>query len=97
MKRTQSSNELNMNNNENKKKKKNKKKNKSSLTLNELVHASNNPPTINQSYSDIDYFPMMPGALSRSNNHDKISNDRGKNNLINSLSFNIFPFNRFII
>jgi hypothetical protein len=103
MERTQSANELNMNNNQNKKKKKNaKKKTKSSLTLDELVHASNTSSTVNQinkSYSDVDYFPMMPGALSPSNNHDKISKDRGRKKIqfIPFLLFNFFLFDRFII
>jgi hypothetical protein len=82
MKRTQSANELNVNNNEKKKKKKNKKKERSSATLDELVVDSNISPTINQinkSYSDIDYFPMMPGALSQSINHQKTSTSHGNN------------------
>ncbi|CAF1286752.1 unnamed protein product [Rotaria sordida] len=79
MKRTQSTNELNLNNNDNKKKKKKKNKEMSSSTLDGLALVSNTSPTtnrINKSYSDIDYFPLMPEALFQSNNHDKISKER---------------------
>jgi len=82
MKKTQSANELSTNKNENKKTKKKKKKQRSSSTVDEFDIASNSSPTINQinkSYSDVDYFPMMPGALSQSINHDKRLRNRGKN------------------
>ncbi len=81
IKRTQSADELNVNNNEDKKKKKKKKKEKSLSTLNQIDNTSNSSPVtiqINQSYSDVDYFPMMPGALLRSMNHQEISPNSGK-------------------
>jgi hypothetical protein len=58
--------------------KKNKKKQRSSSNLDQIVNHSN-IPTINKSYSDVDYFPMMPGALSQSINHNKSSKTHGKN------------------
>ncbi|CAF1124857.1 unnamed protein product [Rotaria sp. Silwood1] len=80
MKKSESSNDLNVNNNnENKKKKKKKNKERSSLNQDELIISSNAPPIVNRiniSYSDVDYFPMMPGALSQSVNHDKESINR---------------------
>jgi len=80
IKRTKSTNELDIQNNENKKMKKNKKKQRSSLNIDQIVNDSN-ISTINKSYSDVDYFPMMPGALSQSVNHDKTSTNKGKNYL----------------
>jgi len=80
IKRTKSTNELDIQNNENKKIKKNKKKQRSSLNIDQIVNDSN-ISTINKSYSDVDYFPMMPGALSQSVNHDKTSTNKGKNYL----------------
>ena len=44
-------------------KKRRKEKERSSSTVDELDIASNSPTTITQtdkSYSDVDYFPMMP-------------------------------------
>ncbi|CAF1112677.1 unnamed protein product [Rotaria sordida] len=85
MNKTESTNDLNVNNNENKKKNKNKNKNKkknkkrSSLTQDEFSFCSNALPIVNQinkSYSDVDYFPMMPGALSKSINNDNESINR---------------------
>lgn len=71
MKRTQSANELDLNDNKKKIKKKNKKKERSSSsTLDQILMSSNTSP-INKSYSDVDYFPLMPGALSQSNNHGR--------------------------
>jgi hypothetical protein len=78
IKRTKSTNELDIQNNENKKMKKNKKKQRSSLNIDQIVNDSN-ISTINKSYSDVDYFPMMPGALSQSINHDKTSTNDSKN------------------
>ncbi|CAF1363839.1 unnamed protein product [Adineta steineri] len=78
IKRSQSTNELDNNNNNEKKKQKKKKKNKfnSSSTVDALVHPStisSTSETINKSYSDVDYFPMMCGTTSQSNKHDKTS------------------------
>ncbi|CAF0871021.1 unnamed protein product [Adineta ricciae] len=70
--RSQSNNELNGNSHEKKKEKKKKRSiaMKSSSTLNEL----DTIPIQNQSYSDVDYFPMMSGAFSQqSNDHNKTS------------------------
>jgi hypothetical protein len=80
MKRTQSSNELNENKSKNKKK---KKKERYSSTLDGLSIDPNPSSTVNQvnkSYSDVEYFTMMPSpsSLSQSNNHDKTSTNRGK-------------------
>jgi hypothetical protein len=88
MKRTKSANELNID-----KKTKKKKKEKSSSTLDGLVLASNTSPTfdrINKSYSDVDYFPMLPGALSPSINPDITSTNRGKNSCF------VFYLNAFL-
>ncbi|UJR29502.1 hypothetical protein I4U23_010719 [Adineta vaga] len=70
--RSQSNDELSIDNN-GKKKQKKKKKNtiKSSSTLNVLDTSS---PIENQSYSDVDYFPMMAsGTLSQSVNQNTTS------------------------
>ncbi|CAF2587997.1 unnamed protein product [Rotaria sp. Silwood2] len=79
MKKSHSSNDLNVNNNENKKKKKKKTKERCSLNPDELILSANSSPIVNQvnkSYSDVDYFPMMPGALSQSMKYDNKSINR---------------------
>jgi hypothetical protein len=68
--RSQSNDEWSVNNDQ----KKNTRK--SSSTLNELDTSS--PSIQNQSYSYVDYFPMMPRTLSQSNNQNKTISNRGK-------------------
>ncbi|CAF3068552.1 unnamed protein product [Rotaria socialis] len=76
LRKSQSTNDINVNSNVKKKKKKKNKKDKErcSSTVDALNVSSNVSPMdnlINRSYSDVDYFPMMPGRLFQSMNRDK--------------------------
>jgi hypothetical protein len=92
IKRAQSADQLDVNNNEDKKKKKKKKKEKCLSTLSD---SSSPIGQINQSYSDVDYFPMMPGALSQLINRQETSRNSGKTS---SFLLNYYLlFERFVI
>lgn len=84
MKRSQSANELDLHDNQKKKNKKNKNKTRSSATLEHIAIPLNNEIE-NRSYSDVDYLPLMPGALSPSINHDKALPNHGNEFWFSSL------------
>lgn len=87
MKKTQSTNDLDVNHHENRKKNKKKKKERCSSAWDEFAVPSNTSQMvnrINKSYSNVDYFPMMAGAFSRSIGNSKTSIHNGKINQISS-------------
>ncbi|CAF4013235.1 unnamed protein product [Rotaria magnacalcarata] len=91
LRKSQSTNDINVNSNVKKKKKKKNKKDKErcSSTVDTLNVSSSVSPMsnlINRSYSDVDYFPMMPGPLCQSMNRDKqlTSHDSSSDSYLNS-------------
>jgi len=74
--------------------KKKKKKEKSSSTINGLVVGPSVSPSsnqINQSYSDVNYFSMMPGGLAGIVQNEKLSTSLGnQSHNISSLTSLLF-------
>lgn len=103
VKKSLSTNDINMNSNENKKKKnkskKVKDKQKCSSIFDDFALGSKSPSLnnrMNQSYSDVDYFPMMPQHLIQASNDQNKSNHRSKFMLFFLFSFYFILINRFI-
>ena len=73
-----------------KKKKKKKKKSQSKEISSSVDHFPNvlsDISPVNRPYSDVDYFPLMPGALSHPINQQRISTHSGKD-----IVFSFFVF-----